>query len=276
MWYRCASVTSVISVSCSVTCDITEDTHNTLRHIQRAAQAAHAWYLLHRNERKTRSHAGPLIFKQVFPWINRVPATQKIYPEIGWIWRSKYFKSDVLRARSQSRHSHLLQKCIRNVCNICECHEWCIRNVCNSHLLMHQECLQFTSADASGMSAIHICWCIRNVCNTHLLMHQERLQVTSITDILIHHTHPLIIKNVAAIHMNAMTHASGKSAIHMYCRYSWYIIHIYCRNASEMSLPYIWMPWLMHQECLLFTSIAHIPMHHERWGAGVEYHFQEI
>ena len=236
MWYRCASVTSVISVSCSVTCDITEDTHNTVRHIQRAAQAAHACYLLHRNERKTRSHAGPLIFKQVFPWINRVPATQKIYPEIGWIWRSKYFKSDVLRARSQSRHSHLLQKCIRNVCNICECHEWCIRNVCNSHLLMHQECLQFTSADASGMSASHINYrhsdtpytsidhqecrcntyechdsCIRKVCNSHVL------QI-----FLIHHTHLLQkrIGNVAGIHMTAMTDASGMSAVHMYCRHS--------------------------------------------------------
>jgi len=258
IWY---CNTSVISVSCSITCDTTWHTYNTLRHIQRDAQVAHAWYLLRRNEREIGFHAGPHIFKQAFPWTNGVPAIQKIYPEIGWIWRSKYFKSDVLRERLQSRHSHLLQKCIRNV--MCECIDWCIRNVCNTHLLMHQECLQFTYIDAPGMSAGHI-YCRHPWYIIHIywssemslpyiwmpwLMHQECLQFTS-------------------------ADASGKSAIHIYgthsrCTIHMYgirnvcnrcaCIHIYCRQASEMSLQYMWMPWLMHQECLKCTSVANIP-----------------
>jgi len=53
----------------------------------------------HENPRTYQTHflGGLQNFQQGFTWGNRVPVTQRIYPKIEQIWKSKYFKSDLLR-----------------------------------------------------------------------------------------------------------------------------------------------------------------------------------
>ena len=46
----------------------------------------------------------PQNFKQVFTWVNRVPVTQKIGRENRLIWRSEYFRSDLLCEWNATNH----------------------------------------------------------------------------------------------------------------------------------------------------------------------------